>query len=64
MGIHMHVENEYHGNYLGNGLTVKNLSKLEKLVDTIARAYGDSVCFSTFSEIARHVIYKSPDIRR
>jgi len=64
LGIHMHVENEYHGNYLGNGLTVENLSKLEKLVDTIARAYGDSVCFSTFSEIAHHVIHKSPGIRR
>ena len=55
----MHVENEYHGDYLGNGLTVENLSKLEKLVDTIESIYGDTIRFSTFSEVVHYVADKN-----
>jgi len=59
LGIHMHVENVYHKVYLGNGITAKNLSKLEKLVDAIESAYGNTVSFSTFSEVAFHATNKS-----
>jgi hypothetical protein len=58
LGIHMHVENEYHGVYLGNGITTKNVLKLEKLIDVIESRYEDVVSFSTFSEVALHSVNK------
>jgi peptidoglycan/xylan/chitin deacetylase (PgdA/CDA1 family) len=63
LGIHMHAENEYHGNYLGNGITIENLSKLEKLIDAIESTYGDAVSFSTFSEVAFHVLHKYKSLK-
>lgn len=53
LSIHMHVENEYHGSFLGNGITAKNVSKLERLIDIIISEYGKSIWFSTFDEVAR-----------
>jgi peptidoglycan/xylan/chitin deacetylase (PgdA/CDA1 family) len=52
LGMHMHVENKYHGTYLGNGITVQNIRRLEKLLDVIESIFGSSTDFLTFSEVA------------
>jgi peptidoglycan/xylan/chitin deacetylase (PgdA/CDA1 family) len=58
LGIHMHIENVYHGIYLGNGITIENLNKLEKLIDIIEKIYGNTIAFLNFSEVAFHIINK------
>jgi peptidoglycan/xylan/chitin deacetylase (PgdA/CDA1 family) len=63
LGIHMHVENEYHGTYLGNGITVQNIRRLEKLLDAIESIFGGSVDFLTFSEVAYHMNKEGNSLR-
>jgi len=58
LSIHMHIENRYHGVYLGNGITVENIYKLEKLLDIVASRYGDIVKFLTFGEVAQCKVNK------
>jgi peptidoglycan/xylan/chitin deacetylase (PgdA/CDA1 family) len=54
LSVHMHVENDYHGVSLKNGLTEQNLKKLGKLIDAIEDTFGDSVDFLTFSEVIKN----------
>ena len=63
LGIHMHVEDEYHGTYLGNGITVENIRRLEKLLDAIESTFGGSVDFLTFSEVAHHMNEEGNSLR-
>jgi peptidoglycan/xylan/chitin deacetylase (PgdA/CDA1 family) len=63
LGIHMHVEDEYHGTYLGNGITIENICRLEKLLDAIESTFGGSVDFLTFSEVAHHMNEEGNSLR-
>jgi len=52
----MHVENEYHGDSLGNGLTVESITKVEKLIDVVESRYGGVVKFLTFGQVAQYLV--------
>lgn len=55
LGIHLHIENECHGVWLGNGVTEENIAKLEKLIDFIDHRYGrEYIWVTTFNSIATH----------
>lgn len=56
LGIHGHMENEYEGCYLGNGITSKNLSKLEDLLINLEMKYGEELIYVSFGELADHFL--------
>ncbi len=52
ISIHAHIENEYHGILLGNGINLKNLHRLEKLIKILKEEKRMNINFVTFGELA------------
>jgi len=59
IGIHGHIENEYRGTLLGNGVTPENMSKLEEVVDYLEVEYPDEIWYATFGEVASYFLKSS-----
>ncbi len=50
VSVHAHIENEYHGILLGNGINLKNLNRLNKLIKLLKEK--EDIEFLTFGDLA------------
>jgi hypothetical protein len=54
IGIHSHVENEYRGDRLGNGITVENVRHLSASLRDLEEKYAGQVWYATFQDVFNH----------
>lgn len=54
ISVHSHIEDSYHGDHLGNGITVGNIERLSRLLQEMEEKYPGKIWYTSFGEVAEY----------
>ena len=60
IGVHSHIQDEYFGDYLGNGVTVENVQRLRASLRELERRYPGQIWYAKFQEVLNYWSTKFP----
>jgi len=60
IGVHSHIQDEYFGDYLGNGVTVENVQRLSVSLRELERRHSGQIWYANFHEVLNYWSTKFP----